>query len=105
MFDTSHLIFLDGAMGTMLQTAGLQPGELPELLALNRPELLTSIHRQYIEAGADIVYANTFGANCRKLAKLGVTVEELVKSGRMPQDQFNQYAQIANQLVGGGAFK
>ena len=32
-------------------------------------------------------------------------VEELVKSGRMSQDQFNQYAQIANQLVGGGAFK
>ena len=78
MFDTSHLIFLDGAMGTMLQTAGLQPGELPELLALNRPELLTSIHRQYIEVGADIVYANTFGANRRKLAKLGVTVEEVV---------------------------
>ena len=32
-------------------------------------------------------------------------VEELVKSGKMSQDQFNQYAQIANQLVGGGAFK
>ena len=32
-------------------------------------------------------------------------VEELVKSGRMSQDQFNQYAQIANQLAGGGAFK
>lgn len=32
-------------------------------------------------------------------------VEELVKSGRMSQAQFNQYAQIANQLVGGGAFK
>ena len=32
-------------------------------------------------------------------------VEELVKSGRMSQDQFNQYAQIANQLVDGGAFK
>ena len=32
-------------------------------------------------------------------------VEELVKSGQMSQDQFNQYAQIANQLVGGGAFK
>ena len=32
-------------------------------------------------------------------------VEELVKSGRMSQDQFNQYAQIANQIVGSGAFK
>lgn len=32
-------------------------------------------------------------------------VEELVKSGRMSQDQFNQYAQIANQIIGSGAFK
>jgi len=78
MFDTKKLIFLDGAMGTMLQRAGLQPGELPELVALNKPEMLTDIHRQYIDAGADIVYANTFGANRRKLAKLGVTVEEVV---------------------------
>ena len=78
MFDKSKLFFLDGAMGTMLQRAGLQPGELPELIALTKPEMLTAIHRQYVEAGADIVYANTFGANRRKLAKLGVTVDEVV---------------------------
>ena len=78
MFEHNKLIFLDGAMGTMLQHAGLQPGELPELVALHKPEMLTKIHRQYIEAGSDIVYANTFGANRRKLAKLGVTVEEVV---------------------------
>ncbi len=78
MFDTTKLTFLDGGMGTMLQSAGLKPGELPELLALTRPELLTAIHRQYVEAGADIVYANTFGANRRKLARHGVTVEAVV---------------------------
>ena len=77
-FDASKLIFLDGAMGTMLQKAGLKPGELPELLALTHPELLTGIHRQYVQAGADIIYANTFGANRRKLAKLGHTVDEVV---------------------------
>ena len=76
MFDTKKLTFLDGAMGTMLQRAGLLPGELPERVALNKPDMLTAIHRQYIEAGSDIVYANTFGANRRKLQKLGVTVEE-----------------------------
>ena len=80
MFEANKLIFLDGAMGTMLQRAGLKPGELPELIALTRPELLTDIHRQYIEAGADIVYANTFGANRRKLMKLGVTVDEVVSA-------------------------
>ena len=78
MFEHNKLIFLDGAMGTMLQQAGLQPGELPELVALHKPEMLTKIHRQYIEAGSDIVYANTFGANRRKLTKLGVTVEAVV---------------------------
>ncbi len=74
------LTFLDGAMGTMLQRSGLKPGALPELLALEAPALLTGIHRQYVEAGAEIVYANTFGANRRKLAKLGATVEAVVSA-------------------------
>ena len=78
IFDTTKLTFLDGAMGTMLQRAGLKPGELPELLALTNPALLTSVHRQYVEAGTQIVYANTFGANRRKLEKLGHTVDEVV---------------------------
>ena len=80
MFNTTSLTFLDGAMGTMLQSAGMQPGDVPELLALTRPELLTGIHRQYIDAGAQIVYANTFGANRRKLARHGVTVEAVVSA-------------------------
>ena len=78
MFDASTLTYLDGAMGTMLQRAGMKPGQTPELLALTDPELLTGIHRQYVEAGSQIVYANTFGANRRKLQKQGVTVEEVV---------------------------
>jgi len=80
MFDTKKLTFLDGAMGTMLQQSGLQPGDTPELLALTSPELLSGIHRQYVNAGAEVIYANTFGANRRKLAKHGVTVEEVVLS-------------------------
>ena len=78
MFDATTLTFLDGAMGTMLQRAGMKPGQTPELLALTDPGLLTDIHRQYVTAGADIVYANTFGANRRKLAPHGATVEEVV---------------------------
>ncbi|MDD6049735.1 MAG: homocysteine S-methyltransferase family protein [Clostridiales bacterium] len=80
LFRTDKLLYLDGAMGTMLHRAGLRPGELPELLALTNPDLLTGIHRQYVEAGADVVYANTFGANRRKLRPLGVTVEEVVRA-------------------------
>ncbi len=60
------LIF-DGAMGTQLQAAGLDAGELPELLCLSDPEKITGIHRAYVEAGSDVVTTNTFGANARKL--------------------------------------
>ncbi len=62
------LIF-DGAMGTQLQLAGLDAGELPELLCLSDPEKITGIHRAYVEAGSDVVTTNTFGANARKLGE------------------------------------
>ncbi len=60
-------VFLDGAMGTMLQNSGLEAGAAPEILNLENPELIESIHRKYIGAGSQIVYANTFGANRYKL--------------------------------------
>ena len=80
-FDASKLLFLDGAMGTMLQRGGMKPGELPELLNLTNPALLEDIHRQYIEAGSQVIYANTFGANRRKLRKTAHTVAEVVAAG------------------------
>lgn len=58
----------DGAMGTMLQNAGLKPGECPELLNITKPDIVTAIHQQYIEYGADIIETNTFGANRIKLS-------------------------------------
>ncbi|MDO5043226.1 MAG: homocysteine S-methyltransferase family protein [Slackia sp.] len=61
-----YLVF-DGAMGTMLQAAGLEAGELPELLCLTSPDEVTAIHRRYVEAGSQAVTTNTFGANARKL--------------------------------------
>lgn len=61
-----YLVF-DGAMGTMLQAAGLEAGELPELLCLTSPDEVTAIHRAYVEAGSQAVTTNTFGANARKL--------------------------------------
>ncbi len=73
-------VILDGAMGTMLQAAGMKMGEIPEVLSITRPELLVSIHEQYLQAGADVVYANTFGANRYKLEGSGYTVTELVKA-------------------------
>lgn len=63
-----------------MQRNGLEPGASPDLLSLTNPELITSIHKRYIEAGSDIVYANTFGANRFKLEGKGHAVEEVVDS-------------------------
>lgn len=73
-----EFIVLDGAMGTMLQKSGLPLGEMPETLGITHKEQITDIHRQYINAGANIVYANTFGANSYKLQNSGYTVEEII---------------------------
>ena len=62
----AYLVF-DGAMGTMLQRRNLKAGELPELLCLSQPDEITAIHREYVEAGSQVVTTNTFGANARKL--------------------------------------
>ena len=71
-------ILLDGAMGTMLQAKGLPTGATPELVALEHPQWLLDIHQAYLDAGSQIIYANTFGANREKLAHCGVSVEEVV---------------------------
>lgn len=76
-----EFISLDGAMGTMLQARGLKMGETPELLNITSPETLIEIHMEYIEAGADIIYANTFGANRYKLRKSGYSVDEIISAG------------------------
>lgn len=65
-------------MGTMLQRAGMQAGALPELLNLTDPALITDVHRQYVDAGSDMVITCTFGANEHKLAGSGHTVEEII---------------------------
>jgi len=62
----------DGAMGTMLQQAGLPAGDCPERWNLNQPTAVTAIHRQYVESGADIIETNTFGANRVKLKHYGL---------------------------------
>ncbi|MCH5191418.1 MAG: homocysteine S-methyltransferase family protein [Oscillospiraceae bacterium] len=61
-----EILFFDGAMGTMLQQNGLKAGELPEYMNLTAPEVLLKIHKAYLDAGCDIITANTFGANSLK---------------------------------------
>lgn len=72
------MILFDGAMGTMLQNYGMKPGQNPEALNLENPDLITRIHEEYVEAGAQILTSNTFGANAYKLHETGYSVKEVV---------------------------
>ncbi|MCD8364806.1 MAG: homocysteine S-methyltransferase family protein [Clostridiales bacterium] len=74
----SKLVILDGAMGTMLQNAGLALGARPEIFGMEHPDILERIQREYVQAGSDVIYANTFGANAHKLRGTGHSVQELV---------------------------
>ena len=73
-----ELLFLDGGMGTLLQERGLKPGELPETWNLKRKEEIIEIHRQYYEAGSDIVLSNTFGANALKFHDEDCSLREII---------------------------
>ncbi|UCE26661.1 MAG: homocysteine S-methyltransferase family protein [Candidatus Coatesbacteria bacterium] len=67
-----EVLVVDGAMGTMLIARGLPPGACPEEWNLTRPEILEEIASLYLEAGADVITANTFGASPMKLAPYGL---------------------------------
>lgn len=74
-------IILDGAMGTVIQKLGLNIDSIPEELNITQPKTITAIHKQYVDAGSDIIYANTFGANSLKLNNSKYSVEEIIQSG------------------------
>ncbi len=77
LLKTQRLI-LDGGMGTMLSAMGLLPGQAPETWNLSRPEAIQAVHKSYLQAGAQILTANTFGVNPLKYSD--AQVEELVSS-------------------------
>ena len=71
-------LFFDGAMGTMLQAAGMPERVVPEKFGYERPDVVRSIHAAYLAAGCTILKTNTFGANRLKLAPVGLSVKETV---------------------------
>jgi 5-methyltetrahydrofolate--homocysteine methyltransferase len=99
-----RILILDGAMGTMIQGFELKEedyrgerfADIPallkgnnDLLSLTRPELIKNIHRQYVEAGADIISTNTFNANAISMEEYGIqsfVYEMNVASGRLARE-------------------
>ena len=69
--------FFDGSMGTLLQSAGLEAGELPELWNLTNREKVLEIHNAYAQAGSEFITTNTFGANRLKFDN----ADEIIKAG------------------------
>lgn len=74
----NHILFLDGGMGTLLQAKGLKPGESPERWNLSNPEAIIEIHKDYYDAGTNVVNTNTFGANILHFDRS--ELEEIIKA-------------------------
>ena len=73
-----NIVYLDGGMGTLLQAQGLAPGEYPERWNITHPEIITNIHKDYFDAGSNVVCTNTFGANILKFSE--EELEEIIKA-------------------------
>src|SRR5512134_3892122 len=75
-----HVLVLDGAMGTMVQARSLRPADFGgaaydgcnERLTLTRPDVISAIHGEYLDAGADCISTNTFGCAPYVLAEYGL---------------------------------
>lgn len=87
-------LLFDGAMGTMLQKAGLKTGELPETYNMTNPDTIRGIHKQFVDAGCDVVTTNTFQANELKL-ECEYSVEEIIESGvRLAKESGAKYVAL-----------
>ncbi|MFP4657857.1 MAG: homocysteine S-methyltransferase family protein [Desulfonatronovibrionaceae bacterium] len=88
-----NMLVFDGAMGTLLQKEGLGPGESPEDFGRKNPQAIAAVHSQYLEAGANVLTTNTFGATGYKLEP-GVDVTD-----------FNRHmAGVAREVAGDWAW-
>lgn len=81
MFTGNKWVFFDGAMGTMLQKAGLAAGDFPEVNNFKNPDTVAGIYRQYIEAGAEIITTNTFSSNKFKMKDFEYGFEASIRKG------------------------
>ena len=87
-FLKENIVILDGGMGTLLQKEGLMPGEYPENWNITHGDIIEKIHRDYFDAGSNVVNTNTFGANPLKFseAELDTIVRSAVENAKRAKD-------------------
>jgi len=90
----------DGAMGTMLQRAGLTDGGAPELWNVTQPEKVRAIYQAYVDAGANLIETNTFGGTSARL-KLHNLQDRVVELNRAGVQLAKEAAEPAGALVAG----
>src|SRR6185437_2608439 len=72
VLDPNAIVVFDGAMGTMLYSKGVFINQCYDELNVRAPELVRDVHAQYVNAGADVIETNSFGANRVKLTQYGL---------------------------------
>ena len=90
-----EILFFDGAMGTMLQKNGLKTGELPENMNLTHPEVLLKIHKEYLDAGCNVITTNTFGANSLKFNNVEEIITSAVKLAKQSTEKYDRDTFVA----------
>ena len=90
-----RIVFCDGGLGSLLQEKGLPQGVLPETWNITNPEVLIDIHKEYLNAGADIINANTFGANRFKFDNLEEIITSGIKNAKRAVSEVGKEAYVA----------
>ncbi len=80
--NAGNILIADGATGTMLQAAGLPPGTPPDLWNVENPAAIRGVYRAYLDAGAQVILANTFGGNPIRLRIAGRLEERMAELNR-----------------------
>ena len=90
-----EILFFDGAMGTMLQKNGLKTGELPENMNITHPDVLIKIHKEYLDAGCNVITTNTFGANSLKFNNVDEIITNAVNLAKKSIENYDRDTFVA----------
>src|SRR5438046_1238845 len=101
LLDPQRIVVFDGAMGTMLYSKGIFINQCYDELNVRAPDLVRDVHRQYVDAGAQVLETNSFGANRLKLTQYGLQdqVREMnVAAARVAREAAGDRALVAGAV-------